>query len=555
MFRVQFTAARLEATVAPGTTILDAARLAGLELESPCNRTGVCGKCRVLLSPESAGRVVSPEHHAISPAERAEGWCLACHATVAGDVEVKYVPSAARDKGAVLQEGKEAGLCHAPFFVKEYVPGLDRTLIYAGPNEVGIEVGDTSQTCYGAAVDIGTTTLVVSLVDLTSGREAASLSAHNPQARYAQDVLSRIAFAGTTEGLAIMQESLIDMLNEILAELAGKVGIATRQIYELVFSGNTCMLHLATGHSPKSLGRYPYTPAIRGDHSKEAAALGLAVSPIGQVYLPPILSPFVGADITSGILSLQLHRQAGVSLLIDIGTNGEIVLADNGRLIATSTAAGPALEGMNIGCGMCAGPGAVERVTHDGNGAITFRTIGDKAAEGLCGSGLIELIATLLDVQVIGANGRFAALESLAPALAARVSRDNGSTAFILSDKVRLSQKDVRQVQLAKGAIQAGMVSLLRHTGIGYTEIDRVLIAGAFGYHLAPESLVRLKILPEELVGEIHYVGNTSKTGGQTFLTNAPCREEMARVAGGVELVELAGQRDFERLFVDCLSF
>ena len=132
MFRVQFTAARLEATVAPGSTILDAARLAGLELESPCNRTGVCGKCRVLLSSESTGRVMSPEHHAISPAERAEGWCLACHATVAGDVEVKYVPSAARDNGAVLQEGKEAGLCHAPFFVKEYVPGLGRTLIYAG---------------------------------------------------------------------------------------------------------------------------------------------------------------------------------------------------------------------------------------------------------------------------------------------------------------------------------------------------------------------------------------------------------------------------------------
>ncbi len=555
MFCVDFSETGRRATVAPGATILDAARLAGLDLESPCNRTGVCGKCRVMISPASLENVIAPEHHAVSPAERAEGWCLACHAEVAGNIEVVRVPAMARDSGPVLREGKGATLPLVPFIAKRYASDRDRTLVFACLQEVGSEAGDTSRALYGAAVDIGTTTLVVSLVDLNSGRELASVTAHNPQARYAQDVLSRIAFAGTAEGLATMQRCLVARLNEMLAELAGKAGIVVAQIYELVFSGNTCMLHLATGHSPKSLGRYPYTPLIRGHESFSAAMLGLAISPFAQVYLPPILSPFVGADITSGILSLQLHRQEGVFLLVDIGTNGEIVLADHGRLIATSTAAGPALEGMNIGCGMCAGPGAVERVGHDGAGGITYRTIGDTLPLGLCGSGLIDLVATLLALGVIGANGRFAAPEALPQALEARMRRENGATTFMLSEDVRLSQKDIRQVQLAKGAIQAGIVALLRHTGIGSDHIDRVLIAGAFGYHLATESLIRLRILPHEWAGKIEYVGNTSKTGGQAFLTNAPSREDMGSLAAGVEIVELAGRPDFERLFVDCLSF
>lgn len=555
MFRVQFTEARREVTVDRGTTILDAARKAGLDMDSPCNQTGVCGKCRVRLDPESLARVISPDHATISLEQRAEGWCLACHSTIAGDIVVIEITAAEHDNGAVLQHGQSAALSHAPFFSKHFVLDDNRTLIYAGQQQAGTETGDTSHILYGAAVDIGTTTLVVSLVDLQSGREAASASAHNPQAKYAQDVLSRISCAGTAEGLLTLQQTLMAVLNSMLAELAGQVGIGTRQIYELVFSGNTCMLHLATGHSPKSLGRYPYTPKIYGHESMDATALGLHISPHGQVYLPPILSPFVGADITSGILSLQLHRLAGISLLVDIGTNGEIVLADNGRLTATSTAAGPALEGMNISCGMCAGPGAVERVASDSSGAITFSTIGDKAAGGLCGSGLIDLVAALIDLRVIEANGRFASPEKLAPDLAERLARMNGSVAFALTPEVCLSQKDVRQVQLAKGAIQAGMEFLLRHTGIGYADVDRVMIAGAFGYHLATDSLVRLKIIPEELAGKIAYVGNTSKTGSQTFLTNVPCREEMAQVASAVEIVELSGQRDFERLFVSCLSF
>jgi len=318
------------------------------------------------------------------------------------------------------------------------------------------------------------------------------------------------------------------------------------------------MLHLATGTDPKSLGRYPYTPLITGNLHLEAGDLGLHVSPFARVYMPPILSSFVGADITSGILSLQLHKQSGISLFVDIGTNGEIVLAENGKMTATSTAAGPALEGMNISCGMCAGPGAVESVTSNPgnpNGDISFRTIADKPARGLCGSGLIDLIATLIDLGVIESNGRFASPDALAPNLAKHLVQSNGKMAFALTPEVLLSQKDIRQVQLAKGAIQAGIDFLMTHTGVGTAQVDRVLIAGAFGYHLATDSLLTLKILPSAFADKIDYVGNTSKTGGHTFLTNALCREEMAAVSREINILELSNQPDFERLFVRCLSF
>jgi uncharacterized 2Fe-2S/4Fe-4S cluster protein (DUF4445 family) len=555
MPKVFFMQSQQEAEVPLGSTILEAVRKAGLAIDSPCNQTGVCGKCRVLLSPQSLINITSPKQSILPPELQANGWTLACHTTIHGDIEIVEIPDAKKDSGTVLQHGHRSNLAHAPLLFKQFIEKSNSTLIFAGQECLGKEARDTSRKLFGVAVDIGTTTLVTSLIDLLSGEELASVSEHNPQSRYAQDVLSRISFAKTGEGLQTMQHTLMDMLNTMLTRLADQAGIEVKSIYELVFSGNTCMLHLATGNDPKSLGRYPYTPLITGNQHLGASDLGLQVSPFARVYLPPILSSFVGADITSGILSLQLHKQSGISLFVDIGTNGEIVLAENGRLTATSTAAGPALEGMNIGCGMCAGPGAVESVTSNPDGGISFRTIADKPSRGLCGSGLIDLIATLIDLGVIESNGRFASPDTLAPGLAKHLVQSNGKLAFALTPDVLLSQKDIRQVQLAKGAIQAGIDFLMTYTGVGTAQVDRVLIAGAFGYHLATDSLLTLKILPSAFADKIDYVGNTSKTGGQTFLTNALCREEMAAVAREINILELSNQPDFERLFVRCLGF
>ncbi len=553
--KVFLTQSQTEVAILPGTSVLDAVRKSGVAIETPCNQTGVCGKCRVRLSRKSLGNITSSEQPVLSPKLQGDGWVLACHAAIHGNIEIIEIPDTKRDSGAVLQQGERVVLAHAPLFAKLYFQNAQKTRILAGEECVGEEEGDTSHILFGVVVDIGTTTLVTSLIDLLTGEERGSLSEHNPQSRYAQDVLSRISFAKTGEGLLTMQHTLIKTLNSMLASLADQAEIEVSSIYELIFSGNTCMLHLATGTDPKSLGRYPYTPLITGHQHLSAGDLGLKVSPFARVYLPPVLSSFVGADITSGILSLQLHRRPGISLFVDIGTNGEIVLAENGRLTATSTAAGPALEGMNISCGMCAGPGAVESVGTDSDGCLTFGTIADQPARGLCGSGLIDLIATLIGQGVIEANGRFASAKVLPPELGKRLLESSGKLAFALTPEVTLSQKDIRQVQLAKGAIQAGIEFLLSQTGIGTSQVDRVLIAGAFGYHLATESLLALKILPAAFADKVEYVGNTSKTGGQTFLTNAPSRKEMAEVAKKITILELSNQPDFQRLFVGCLGF
>lgn len=555
MPRIRFIRPPSEVTVPAGTPLLAAARKAGIAIKTPCNQIGVCGKCRVRLSPDDGHKISCSDRSALSAEQQKQGWYPACHTLVNHDLEVLEVPEQKQSNTSVLQAGRSSHLPLSPLLSKRFSPKKNTTLVFSEEKILGREPGDTTAMLYGLSVDIGTTTVVTGLVDLLTGHEIDALSEHNPQSEFAHDVLSRITFAGRPEGLQTLQKALIDTLNAMISRLAHTADIGIEHIYELVFSGNTCMLHLATGHPPKALGRYPYTPLICGHESIPAADLGLQISPFGQVYLPPILSAFVGADITSGILSLQLHKLSGISLFVDIGTNGEIVLSNNGRLTATSTAAGPALEGMNISCGMFAGPGAVERVAANGDGKITFKTIGNRPAVGLCGSGLIDLIAVLLNIGIIEPSGRFTTDESKYLKVGRRPEQNSGSRAFALTPQVNLSQKDVRQVQLAKGAIQAGIDFLLKHTGIRPDQVNRVLIAGAFGYHLETDSLSALQILPAGFKDKVEYVGNTSKTGGQAFLTHCPSRREMAQLASKVDIVELSGHEDFERHFVRCMRF
>ncbi|HOP39745.1 MAG TPA: ASKHA domain-containing protein, partial [Geobacteraceae bacterium] len=401
------------------------------------------------------------------------------------------------------------------------------------------------------------TTLVAALVDLASGREIATASALNPQSRKAQDVLSRIHFASEETGLQTMHADLVEEINRLTADLSRQSGLDSRHIYEMVYSGNTCMLHLATGTSPASLGRYPYTPLIRGGRHVAAAGQGLNIADNALVYLPPVISGYVGADLTSGILATGLHRRKGTTLLVDIGTNGEMILARNGELRATSTAAGPAFEGMNISCGMRAGSGAVEYFAVDGDG-LTLRTIGNARATGICGSGLLDIVGELVAHGVIGGNGRFVDPDRtphLPASLKERLVPREGKPNFQVTEDVFLSQKDIRQVQLAKGAIRAGIEFLLQDSGIAAAQVDRVLIAGSFGYHLREKSLLNLGLLPKEFAGRIDFVGNTSKTGGQALLLNQGLRDEMTALVTAVEVIELANFPDFDRVFVKCLGF
>jgi uncharacterized 2Fe-2S/4Fe-4S cluster protein (DUF4445 family) len=535
-----------------GTSLLAAARELGLSLEAPCDGVGSCGKCKAKASPLSALRESS--HEWLTQAERAEGWVLACQSAVVGDVEAT-VETSLSDGLKILNDGQAVAVALDPWVRKAVNPALGVTQVFAGDQVLAIEPGDTVAHVYGLAIDFGTTTLVVALNHLRDGRELAVASSLNPQARYAQDVLSRIRIGSKPEGLQTLQRELIQELNRLIGEVTASAGVATSHIYEAVFSGNTTMLHLAVGTNPASLGKYPYTPALVGATHELAALLGLAISPHGLVYLPPIMAAYVGADITSGILATRLAELPGVTLFVDIGTNGEMVLAVDGQLTATSTAAGPAFEGMNIACGMRAGRGAVERVQFNGEG-VAVRTIGEAAPIGICGSGLLDAVGEMAAYRAIDKNGRFQANgASAGRPWASQWETLDGVAVFRLGGPVYLTQKDIRQVQLAKAAIRVGIELMLKANNLGPENVDRVLIAGSFGYHLRAPSLINLGLLPREFAGRVEFVGNTSKTGAQAFLLNRQTRENLRAITQKVRVLELANDAAFEKAFVQALAF
>jgi uncharacterized 2Fe-2S/4Fe-4S cluster protein (DUF4445 family) len=525
------------AAAVPGDCILDVARRAGVLLESPCNGNGTCGKCKVKT---------------ITTAGRQET-VLACRTAADGDITVEIGGRPDGDGLQIKQDGQLTSLVIDSPVRKCYIPAACVTQVYRDGEIIATEPGDTAAEVYGLAVDIGTTTLVVSLVELTTGREAAVTSALNPQSRLAQDVLSRIRYASSAQGLTEMHRLFIAELNKMIGQLAAEADISLNHIYEIVLSGNTCMLHLAANVNPASLGRYPYTPLIRGGDAYPAASLGIHAAAGVEAYLPPVISAYVGADITAGILASRLAELPGTSLFIDIGTNGEMVLATDGVLAATSTAAGPAFEGMNISHGMRAAAGAVEAFRLDDAGERVINTIGGKQAVGICGSGLVDIVAELVRTGLVGRNGRFSPTSG--GQARAYLIEFGDKPAFAVADEVLLTQQDVRQVQLAKGAIRAGIEALLAHRGLTAEKVDRVLIAGSFGYHLNPASLIAIGLLPVEFAGRIEFLGNTSKTGAQAFLLNGRTRREINRDIAGVTVLELATIPNFDRLFVKCLDF
>jgi uncharacterized 2Fe-2S/4Fe-4S cluster protein (DUF4445 family) len=542
--RFEAPGVRASVEVAEGTSLLEASRGSGLALEAPCNGVGTCGKCRV--------RIDAPGHVRVAASGADAREVLACQAEVTGDLVVQ-LPGDGPAGLRILSEGLRSRVALAPRIRKHFRPERNRTEVFTGAELMASETGDTSGESFGLVVDIGTTTLVASLVDLGDGEERLSRSALNPQTRHGQDVLSRIHMGSTAAGLERLQADLIDELNRLIASLCSGSGVAPGRIHEAVLAGNTAMLHLAAGADPRSLGRYPYTPVLTGNQYLRAADLRLGIAPEGQVYLPPILSAYVGADIVAGLLATELHRQSGVVLFVDIGTNGEMVLAADGKLTATSTAAGPAFEGMNIACGMRAAEGAVETFIVTGQD-IRVETIGGAPAVGLCGSGLLDLVGELASHGAVDRNGRFAKRHPH-PGLGRRLESREGRTTFQVAGQVILTQKDVRQVQLAKGAVRAGIDLLLRSQGLEPGDVDRVLIAGSFGYHLRAATLVNLGLVPQAFADRVAFVGNTSQSGGRAFLVNAESREAMAGVAAGVRVLELANDPAFEKTFLAAMAF
>ncbi len=515
-------------------------------VEGPCGGMGCCGKCKVRILGDIVQPLKDSEATFFTKEETEAGWRLACLYQVEHDIIVELPEK--QGVGAIVSSG------YLPPFDKESLiykrlDGEGNTLVWAGKRLLSIETGDTVHRCYGIAVDIGTTTVVATLVDLSTGEEMTSMSCLNGQKSFGQDVISRIHYVMShTMGTEILQKTILLDLKRLFQELYHECGVTGQNVYAVTVAANTTMLHFLAGMDARGLGVSPYEPAFHGALTLPGTKLGLPVSPDCQVYCLPIVSAFIGGDITAGILACGFYKDMRNILFIDIGTNGEMVLSVRGRLLACSCAAGPALEGMNISCGTRAALGAVEDVAITG-GEVAYETIGGGIPQGICGSGLLSAIAEMRRANILHESGRLQTHPL--------VEVEEGKKRFLLDRKygIYLSQQDIRQVQLAKGAILSGIYALLEGSGLKAANLERVLVAGQFGAHLKASSLTGAGLIPKELEERITYVGNTSKSGAYMCLLSPKEREKAETIAQSTQYVELAQLEGYEDLFVKCMRF
>ncbi|OLN28927.1 putative electron transfer protein [Desulfovibrio sp. DV] len=576
----------------PGRSLLHTLAAAGLMLPSPCGAAGLCGKCAVTVAGDSLPPPTEQELSLFAAKELAQGRRLACTLFPEADLDVALPQEAA--ESAILSDGYLPPFRLDPALVKKVVRlepqpadsraarlaaalgekkipgrllrGLDwdndcLTATFDDGRLVALQAEDSADQRYGLAVDIGTTTVVAALLDLRTGRELAVRSAINPQTSQGFDVLSRLGFVmeQPDERVRTLQQSVVACVNTLAGELAAATGLPPGSIDTLAVAANTTMLHILLGIDPSSLGRAPFTPVFTNAQNLPAAEIGLMAAPGARLYCLPSVSAYIGADIVAGMQVAGLAQAPDTTLFIDIGTNGEMVLASGGRLLACSCAAGPALEGMNISCGMRASSGAIEDVAVTPAGLI-LTTIGNAPPTGLCGSGILAAISAFLKIGLILPRGNLVKEQALAvddPRRAYLCLRD-GKPALRLVDgdsPVFVTQKDIRQVQLAKGALLSGVHALLEQAGLTLPAIDRVLIAGQFGAHLPVASLTGCGIIPRALGDKVAYLGNTSKSGASLALLSQAARGEMEILARNVRYLELSTLDGFDRLFVTCLDF
>lgn len=511
-----------------GMVLMDVLTGAGVFTESPCGGRGICGKCKVRICPQgdpgSPGtELTKAERSLLKPEEIASGIRLACMTRITGDCLVE-LPETGKEQ-RILTDG------YLPEFIRDHREG------------------------YGIAADIGTTTIAMSLIDLASGKELSTASAVNAQKQYGLDVLSRISFE-TEHGdnaIHILQKVLVDSCSSLIREVCGSAGVAPDCLKEIVIAANCCMTHMLLGRNATGLGKAPYTPVFTEAQSLPAREIGLKAGPDTVLYCLPQVSAYIGGDIVAGAAVCRLNARTGNVLFIDVGTNGEIVLARNGRLLCCSCAAGPALEGMNISCGMRASVGAVEDVRIGTQAELT--TIGGTPPAGLCGSGILAAVRELLKGGYIKKTGAFVSLSDQPEPALLRACGTKREAVLNRSPELVVTQDDVRQVQLAKGAILSGFRVLLQEAGICMEDLDQVIVAGQFGAHLPAESLTGTGILPEELKDRIVYAGNTSRSGACMALLSLEERRNMEALAKEMDYTDLARTADYERIFAGSMKF
>lgn len=612
MPRVTFHPDSRSVDVRNGERLLAAAWKAGVGIKSVCGGHGKCGSCLVEVdacaSPAGALTPLSAqERELLPPQAEPRGFRLACLCDVHGDLTLSVPPEsqavrnaprkpytvtevesrpivtrvctqvpgayaaplrplAERVRTAISERLDRKSLVLPLDVVAEYstLPDFDAVrevtaTVYAERHVLALQPG-RSQALYGVAIDVGTTSIVAFLCDLARGRIVAMRTAGNPQAIYGEDVISRMTHIQQDIGaLAEMRRMLVDELNRMIEEAASEAGVALGDIVDAVVVGNPTMQHILLGVNPVPLGRGPYLPVWADGAEVEAAELSLDVLRRARVFVFPSIAGYIGGDTLAALLTRGPEFYRGTHLLIDVGTNGEVVLAHNGELVATSCATGPVYEGAHIRCGVRAVPGAIERVWVEPSGRIRWAAIkesegkGDPRPVGLCGSGVISSVAAFVGSGLLGEDGGFAPPERHPKLCGNACGRAEEmmivTGAFSRTGRdIVLTQHDVRSVQLGKSALRAGIEILLAERGV--TALDRIYLAGTFGNHLEPEDILRIGLVPPVPVERIRSIGNAAGDGARMALFNRNHRRRVGLLARRLRVLELSTREDFQDLFV-----
>lgn len=623
-YKIVFEPSGRSGLVSNGTTVLDAAKQLGVGLESVCGGLGTCGKCLVQIEEGffSKHNLHSSFEHltAMTPAEAtvmqrlglSNSHRLACEARIMGEVLVT-IPEASRPQKQVIRKNVTSTIMPVDpvielYHIKLAPPQLgDRSeqervlttlqevglggvkfaypallslakILRQGNWEITVTVWDKSlilrvqpgfcQQPLGLAVDIGSTTLAAYLCDLEAGAIVATASAMNPQVTYGDDIMSRISYVSEQPaGLARLHQVVIDAINDLAVQATAQVSRSVEDIVDIVLVGNSVMHHLLLNLDPSPLGVIPFTPTVGQAIDCFANDLGLRLNPGARAYVLPLEAGFVGADNVAVLLAESPHRQDAVTLIIDVGTNGEIVLGNTSRLLCTSAATGPALEGAQITHGMRAAPGAIERVRIDPQTlAVRFKVIGqdlwsdeldawDIEARGICGSGILEAVAEMFTAGILESNGRFNKHLS-----SPRLVQRGRSRAFVIADATQsitgkpiiISQSDVRAIQLAKSAVYVGAKFLMQEFGV--KSVDRIVLAGAFGSVLDAQRVMNIGMIPDCDLVNVHSVGNAAGKGACIALLNKAKRQESSELALWVEHINTSSKDEFQDEFVAALA-
>ncbi|MFW5986537.1 MAG: ASKHA domain-containing protein, partial [Halanaerobiales bacterium] len=426
---------------------------------------------------------------------------------------------------------------------------------------IELEEGDTAADLYGIAADIGTTTIALYLLDLNNGREVDVISLRNPQQNYGADVISRINFTLEDEkGILKLKEVLVKGLNNAISLLLTRNNLDDKDVYTMTIAGNTVMLHTLAGISAGSIARNPYIPVFTDSLDFEPSELGIDINPHGFIRFLPGISGYVGADIIGDLLVVD-HKTDSWNLMIDIGTNGEIVLGKKGRLYSCSAAAGPAFEGANILFGMPGVPGAISEYSIGSNGQIDFKTVGNKQAKGICGSGLVDIIAALLRQGYLTDSGAIKSDVNLEKNQRENIVTYKGKKAFrvlqaeetAIEDDILLTQKDIREFQLAMGAIKAGIKILINEAEITYNQIETVYLAGGFGNYINAHNACYLSLLPLQLEQKIVRIGNGAGMGAKLYLLDRRSAELAEEIREDVSYIELSSRKGFQTEFMNSM--